>query len=99
MLHWPLTFLLHGGPCHLPLVRRITIDVKKGKAKKDITLLQAACGASSSHGPGHLLRVGDDILFGVGDGSQFTIIDTGLPEDGCFDPDKGKGQGSLRAIR
>lgn len=40
-----------------------------------------------------------DMIFGVGDGSQFAVIDTGFLDDGCFDATKGKGQGQFRAIR
>mmetsp|Transcript_9325 Transcript_9325/g.14037 ORF Transcript_9325/g.14037 Transcript_9325/m.14037 type:complete len:1237 (-) Transcript_9325:165-3875(-) len=90
----------NGIICEHPYyIDRIAVNANTGVGTKELTLLNAACGSSVSHGPGHLLNVEKDFFFGVGDGSQYTVIDTGFQNDGCYEPQKGPGQGSLRSIR
>eukprot|EP00612_Vaucheria_litorea_P002945 CAMPEP_0171462106 /NCGR_PEP_ID=MMETSP0945-20130129/6282_1 /TAXON_ID=109269 /ORGANISM="Vaucheria litorea, Strain CCMP2940" /LENGTH=1259 /DNA_ID=CAMNT_0011988577 /DNA_START=93 /DNA_END=3872 /DNA_ORIENTATION=+ len=67
---------------------------------KELTLVNGACGSSSTHGPGTILEVNGDLLFSMGDGSQYDIFDAGFElNDGCYVPGGGMDQGNFRAQR
>ncbi len=98
-----------GLYCEHPYyVDRLKLDMATGKATKLNTLVNAACGASSTHGPGDMKLIPSadgipghmDLIFSLGDGALYEQIDLGNPGlDGCYDPSIGGIQGSYRSQR
>ncbi|KAG5188997.1 hypothetical protein JKP88DRAFT_193088, partial [Tribonema minus] len=90
----------YGNICEHPYyLDRVAVDLEAGTMTKEVTLLQVACGSSSSHGPGTVLSIGGDLLVSVGDGSQYAELDPGFDVDGCYVPGAGDDQGVFRAQR
>jgi hypothetical protein len=77
----------------------VNLDSNPPTATFETTLVELACGSSSTHGPGDLLMIGKDFVFSNGDGSQYAEFDPGLPEDACVDPKLPNPQGQFRSVR
>ncbi|KAG5184727.1 hypothetical protein JKP88DRAFT_314080 [Tribonema minus] len=91
---------LDGLVCEKPYyLDRFSIDLDAGTATRDVTLLTASCGSSTTHGPTDLKVIGKDLIYGAGDSSQVATLDYGLDVDACFDPNQSAGQGSYRCVR
>mmetsp|Transcript_10825 Transcript_10825/g.15312 ORF Transcript_10825/g.15312 Transcript_10825/m.15312 type:complete len:1257 (+) Transcript_10825:147-3917(+) len=94
---------LNGSVCEkVYYIDRLIVDLdgEVPAMTKDITLFSGVCGSSSTHGPGTILQIGEDIVFSMGDGSQYDAFDPGFADkDGCFVPDGGADQGIFRSQR
>jgi FtsP/CotA-like multicopper oxidase with cupredoxin domain len=91
----------NGLYCEHPYyVDRVIIDLTTNPPTAELanTVVRGACGVSSTHGPGNLIRVGKDLVFSQGDGSQWAFLDSGNPDiSGCYDPAQDPIQGVYRA--
>ncbi|CAM9363120.1 unnamed protein product [Chrysoparadoxa australica] len=97
---------LLGSVCEHPYyLDKMYVDVDAPEAYAVIVnrLFTSACGSSSTHGTGTIQFVDKDLVFAVGDGSQYLefegLYDYGLEQDGCWEPDMGLDQGMFRAQR